>query len=173
MSAGPRFRARIAGTCYLITFVAGVLALKGMVAADLIAAAAYVGVTLLFYGLFTPVSRGLSGLAAILSLLGCTISVLNRLHLTSLGVNPLVFFGGYCLLIGYLIVRSRFLPRVLGVLMALGGLSWLTFASPALSARLAPYNLAPGMLGEGALTLWLLVAGLNEQRWMEQAATAP
>ena len=82
--------------------------------------------------------------------------------------NPLVFFGCYCLVIGYLIIRSTFLPRLLGALMAIGGLGWLTFASSALSTSLSPYNMLPGVLGETALTVWLLVAGVNVQRWKEQ-----
>src|SRR5690242_15291776 len=51
----------------------------------------------------------------------------------------LVFFGLYCLLIGYLIIRSIFLPRILGALMALAGLGWLTFLAPPLVHDLAPY----------------------------------
>jgi hypothetical protein len=81
----------------------------------------------------------------------------------------IVFFGFYCLLIGCLIVRSAFLPRLLGVLMAIGGVSWLTFLSPSLAASLAPWNLPPGILVEGSLTLWLLFAGVNVNRWREQA----
>src|SRR5260370_28564205 len=84
----------------------------------------------------------------------------------------LVFFGFYCLLIGYLIVRSTFLPRVLGVLMAFAGLGWLTFLSPPLANHLSPYNLASGVLGQGSLTLWLLVMGVNEPRWNEQSSAA-
>jgi hypothetical protein len=61
--------------------------------------------------------------------------------------------------------------------MAFGGVAWLTgsFASllsPPLANALSPYILAPGILGEGALTLWLLVVGVNPQRWKEQAAAA-
>jgi hypothetical protein len=56
--------------------------------------------------------------------------------------------------------------------MAFGGLGWLTFLSPQLAKDLSPYNLAPGMIGEGVLTVWLLTIGLNEQRWMEQAMAA-
>ena len=87
----------------------------------------------------------------------------------------LVFFGFYCLLIGYLIFRSTFLPRILGAAMTLAGLGWLTgsfasFLSPPFAIHLFPYIMLPGMLGEGALTVWLLVKGVNEQRWNEQAS---
>jgi hypothetical protein len=43
---------------------------------------------------------------------------------------------------------------------------------PSLSKLLYPYNLAPGMIGEAVLTLWLLAVGLNEQRWKEQHAAS-
>jgi hypothetical protein len=81
-----------------------------------------------------------------------------------------VFFGFYCLLIGYLIFRSSFLPRILGAGMALAGSGWLIFLSPALAKHVSPYNPAAG--GEVALTLWLIVAGVNAQRWKEQASAA-
>ena len=81
----------------------------------------------------------------------------------------MVFFGCYCLLIGYLIFKSAFLPRVLGVLMAFSGVACLTFLIPPLAHTLYPYNLAVDALGEMALTLWLLVMGVNPQRWKEQA----
>ena len=170
--ASPRLKARIAGVFYLITFVTGVIALvsvSGRFVANLIATASYIAVTLLFYGLFKPVNRSLSLLAAFVSLVGLAIGVLSMFHLVHFNINNLVFFGFYCLLIGYLIVRSTFLPRILGVLMAIGGLGWLTFLSPPLAQYLSPYNMAPGILGEGVLTVWLLVAGVNEQRWNEQA----
>jgi|HubBroStandDraft_4_1064222.scaffolds.fasta_scaffold09599_4 hypothetical protein len=84
----------------------------------------------------------------------------------------LVFFGFYCLLIGYLILRSTFLPRILGVLMAFAGLGWLTFLYPPLANDLDPYVRVPGIIGEGSLTVWLLVMGVNLQRWKEQAGAA-
>jgi hypothetical protein len=84
----------------------------------------------------------------------------------------LVFFGVYCLLIGYLIFRSAFLPRILGVVMALAGLGWLSFLSPPLGNHLSPYNLVLGFLAELSLMLWLLVKGVNVQRWKEQASAA-
>lgn len=84
----------------------------------------------------------------------------------------LVFFGFYCLLIGYLIFRSTFMPRILGVLMAFAGLSYLTFLSPPFAKYLSPYILVFPGLGEGLLMLWLLVMGVNVQRWKEQASAA-
>jgi len=159
----PAVIARIAGVFYLLTFVSGVIALvvRGTVGVSggLVAAACYVVVTLLFYDMFTPVNRKLSLLAAIVSLLGCANGILGPLGLAPFRINTLVFFGVYCLLIGYLIFKSDFLPRSLGALMALAGLGWLTFLAPPLAETLYPYNLAPGIIGEGALTLWLLAFG--------------
>jgi len=171
--ASPRRKARMAGVLYLITFLTGGVALfargrLGLVV-GLIAGACYIAVTLLFYYIFKPVNRSLSLLAALFSLVGCAIGPLSLFHLVSFHINSLVFFGFYCLLIGYLIFRSTFLPRILGVLMAFAGLGWLTFLSPPLANHLSPYIFAPGILGEGALTLWLLAIGVDEQQWKKQA----
>jgi hypothetical protein len=113
------------------------------------------------------VDKGLSFLAATVSLMGIVAGPLGVTR-----VNPLVFFGCYCLLIGYLIFRSTFLPKTLGALMALAGLGWLTFLSPPLAKALLPYNMAPGLIGEGSLTLWLLALGVNVPRWQAGAAAA-
>jgi len=228
--ASPHPRARITGAVYLLYFLTAVLGeffMKGLVvdgdaaatannilahqplfrlglATGLISTACYVAVTALFYGLFKPVNRSLSLLAAFFSLVGCAIlafaSVFQLAPLVVLGGSPylsvfkveqlralaliflelntqannicVVFFGVYCLLIGYLIFRSAFLPRILGVLMALAGLGWLTFLYPPLANHLSPYNLVLGFVAELAFCLWLLVMGLNVQRWKEQAGAA-
>ncbi len=88
----------------------------------------------------------------------------------------LVLFGSYNLLIGYLIVRSTFLPRILGVLLAISGVCYLinsfaNFLSPAFAAHLLPYILLPGG-ADLVVPLWLLVMGVNVQRWQEQASVA-
>jgi hypothetical protein len=82
----------------------------------------------------------------------------------------IVFFGFYCVLLGYLIFKSTFLPRIIGVLMALAGLGYLTLLAKPLADHLAPYNLLPAALGETSLMLWLLIVGLNSHRWKEQAS---
>jgi hypothetical protein len=103
---------------------------------------------------------------------------LQALALLFLKVNDhgagiaLVFFGFYALLTGYLILKSTFLPRILGMVSIFGGLGWLTFLYPPLGYRLFPYVALFGLLGATALILWLLVRGVNEQRWKEQADAA-
>jgi Domain of unknown function (DUF4386) len=100
---------------------------------------------------------------------------LQALALLFLKVNDrgaaiaLVFFGFYAILTGYLIVRSTFLPRILGIVSVLAGLGWLTFLYPPLGYRLFPYIAPLGLLGAALLLLWLLIFGVNEQRWKEQA----
>ena len=177
VDVSPRRKARIAGTFYLLTFLTGLPAffVRGRfgVALGLIAGACYIVVTLLFYYIFKPVNRNLSLLAAFVSLVGCAIGpAAAGFHLT-LQINPMVFFGFYCLLIGYLIFRSTFLPRILGVLLAISGLcyqidNFAGFLWPAFQAHLEPYILLPGV-AELLLALWLVVMGVNEQRWKERA----
>jgi hypothetical protein len=224
----PRLMARIAGACYLMNcalapgFYANarcvvpgnaaatatnMLAHEGLYrlgfAGNLVAIAAYVAVTALFYELFRPVNRTVSFLAALFSLVGCALLtvaslfqvapfvvlggaqylsvfaveqvyalalVLLKLYSQCFGIS-IVFFGFYCLLIGHLIWKSSFLPRILGAGMALAGLGWLTFLSPPFAQSLSPYILLSG-IGEAALTLWLLVAGVNAERWQAQAAAS-
>jgi hypothetical protein len=176
IAASPARYARLAGLFYLGTIVAGTLAVvlkAGAGAANVIASLCYVAVTVLFYFLFEPVHRALSLTAAGFSLVGCVVGAASSLEIAHIPINSLVIFGVYCLLIGSLIVRSTFLPRILGVLMAIGGAGWLTFAWPELSSRLAPFNMLPGVIGETALTIWLLVKGVDAAKWRAQASARP
>jgi len=69
-------------------------------------------------------------------------------------------------------MRSTFLPRILGVLMAFGGVVWLLYLSPPLVSRLSPYNTVAGLLGEALPMLWLMVMGVRSEglKQPEQAA---
>lgn len=84
----------------------------------------------------------------------------------------LVFFGFFDLLIGCLILKSTFLPRILGALMAFAGLGWLIFLVPPLANQVSHFILPLGFLVETLLMLWLLVKGVNIPRWQEQASAA-
>lgn len=97
------------------------------------------------------------------------------LRLQSVGYDlALAFFGLFCVLTGFLIFRSTFLPKAIGVLMAIAGACYLTnsfagFLVPAFRASLLPWLLLPCLIGELSLTLWLLVKGVDESRWLERA----
>ena len=84
----------------------------------------------------------------------------------------IVFFGFWCILTGYLIFRSTFLPRVLGVFVMISGLGWVTYLYPPLAHHLSLYIAAASALGEIPMELWLMVKGVNDQRWKEQASAA-
>ena len=179
LEASPGPKARITGVVYLLYFVTTVSAevfvgRSRVVAYDvvnIIAFAFYIAVTLLFYYMFKPVNRSLSLVAAVLSLAGCADGVLGLYNPAPSKMSPLIFFGPYCLLIGYLILRSTFLPRILGVLMVAAGLGWLLFLS-SLAKRLSSYIEVVGIVAEASLMFWLLVMGVNVQRWKEQASAA-
>lgn len=171
----PRLKARIAGVFYVLAVLTAIVGegfLRGRLAytSGLMAVACFVVVTLVFYSLFKPVSSGLTFLATLSNLIGLSLEALE-LHFRGANV-ALIFHGLYCILIGLLILRSAFLPRAVGVLMVVGGLAWLTDLSIPLTNNLAPYNVAVGFLGEGLTMLWLLIIGVNAQRWYDQAQTA-
>jgi hypothetical protein len=141
-----------------------------------------------FFGLVASVVQAISSLfhLAPLFLLGgapylrvFTVEQLQALALVFLRLRAaayhnigLVFFGLYLLLVGILILRSTFLPRILGVLMVLAGLSYVLFLSPPLVRSLQPYILVFPGVGQISLCLWLLAMGVNVQRWKEQAGAA-
>jgi hypothetical protein len=83
-----------------------------------------------------------------------------------------VFYGVDELASGILFFRSRFIPRILGLMLALSGICYFThgflsFLAPSLDNHLYPYILFPCLPGEGLSSLWLTFAGLNMTRWKE------
>lgn len=100
-----------------------------------------------------------------------------RLH--TLGYDlAFVFFGSALILLGTLILKSTFMPRVIGAMVAIDGAGYLTFAlatylSPPLAVRLHPFlPFVTAAIGELPLVLWLLVKGVDATRWEAQAAAA-
>jgi Domain of unknown function (DUF4386) len=73
----------------------------------------------------------------------------------------LVFFGIYCLMLGWLVWRSGFLPKAIGALMTLAGVCYILnsiadLTAPAFARMLSPHLMDPTLIGEAALALWLL-----------------
>ncbi len=188
--ASPRLRARIAGVLYMIIFIAAPSGAENATLVKMtITLACDTGVALLFYSLLKPVSKNLSLLAAVFRLIFVAVMTVNSLNYfglldlfkgahSSAAFNTgydiaLVPFGVHCLVTGYLIFQSNFLPRIIGILIALAGLGYLAFVWPPLGDRLfVPYILVPGLVGEGSLTLWLILIGVNAERWTQQASAA-
>jgi len=186
----PGLKARIAGILYLLIFIAAPSgAATATPAKMIITLACDTSVALILYDLLKPAGMRLSLLAAFFRLIFVAVMTVNSLNYFGLldhfknahsaaafnkgyGI-AMVPFGIHCLLIGYLIFNSIFLPRILGILMALAGLAYLIFLWPPLRRHLFfPYILIPGVVGEGSLTLWLLVMGVNVQRWKQQDGAA-
>ena len=97
-----------------------------------------------------------------------------REHGYGFGIS-LIFFGCACLVVGYLIIRSGFLPKTIGVLMQIAGLCYLTnsFAlllNPEFASRIFPAILVPAFIGEASLCLWLIAWGVNVEKWKQWAA---
>lgn len=173
LDANPRRFARIAGGFYLLVFVFGITALRTSgdtrFAANLLAAAVYYVVTVMLYQLFKPVSRTGSLVTALFSFTALTIGVLSDFGVVRFPINTLVLFGAYCIGLGSLTLKATFLPRAIGVLLIVAGLGWLTYVHPPLAQSLGAFALAPGMIGEGVLTIWLLAVGVDPERWRQHA----
>jgi uncharacterized protein DUF4386 len=82
----------------------------------------------------------------------------------------LIFFGVVCIINGYLIFKSGYFPKLIGVMMQVAGVCYLlnSFAlivAPAFADRLFPLVLIPSFIGELSLCLWLIKKGVNVEKW--------
>jgi uncharacterized protein DUF4386 len=99
------------------------------------------------------------------------------LHENGFGIG-LIFFGISCLVTAYLMFRSGYFPRFLGVLQGIAGLCYLinSFAQlllPSLQEKLVPAILIPAFIGEFGTCVWLIVKGLNLSKWDERVRMGP
>ena len=95
------------------------------------------------------------------------------LRVNATGTMPAVaFFGISILLNGYLIFRSTFLPRWLGALMMLSSLGWLAYFYPPLGSRTFMFAALMSLANAAVMIFWLLVKGVNEEKWRTLAADA-
>jgi hypothetical protein len=107
-----------------------------------------------------------------------TVSQLQELSTIFLKLNSqcfeinLVFFGLWVVLTGYLIFRSKLLPKLLGILFMIAGLGWLFFLYPPFAHQIFPLIAVASAIGEVPLELWLMVKSINSERWKEQVDAA-
>jgi hypothetical protein len=175
-------------------------------AAHMIPIVCNVALVVILYDLFKIVDRRIALMMVFYSLVGTAVESANLLNqftplvlldraqalgtdrLQDLAYAPLglvsigydiqqVVYAFYLLAAGYLVFKSTFVPRVIGVLLAIGAVAYLiySFASllaPAFSAQLVPYIQLPSLIGEASLSLSLLAVGVNVRRWREQASQA-
>ena len=103
---------------------------------------------------------------------------LQTVSLILLNVNDrgagvaLGFFGIETVLEGWLILRSTFLPRWLGALTIVAGIGWLAFLSPTLGYVMFNVIALVALIGSVATIGWLLVKGVDEERWWLAEASA-
>jgi hypothetical protein len=100
------------------------------------------------------------------------VSIFLSLHEMAFSIS-LMFFGLYCSLLGWMVTRSVFMSRGVGVFMVAAGMSYMLysfayFALPSLAAWLSSYALLFGSIGELSLTAWLLVVGIDSVKWNQQ-----
>jgi hypothetical protein len=173
-----RAAARRAGILWLIVIIVSIISVAEQSTQPRLAFAAtqlggvcYLGVTVLLYELFRSIRSSVSAFGAACGIAGVACGA--ALDMVPSGAQAqgfaisMVFFGAQILTIGYLITRSTLIPRALGVLLVLGGLSYLIFSftsflSPAVGTRIMPFIIPIAILGEGSLTVWLLIKGVKQ-----------
>jgi hypothetical protein len=183
-----RTLARIAGALYLVNIILGAFAVgfapsipgayRLGVAAHVVIGLTNVPLALIFYELFRVVSRRLAVLVVFFTLVATSIEMaFVAAQLPSHSVSAAgydvssIFFALYGVTAGWLTMRSGFLPRVVGALLVVGSLCYFGYGftdilAPAAASRLVPWIQLPSLVGELSFTLWLLIAGVNLERWL-------
>jgi hypothetical protein len=147
-----------------------------------------VPVMLILYLLLSPVNRNVARLALLFNVIQTATLVANQLTLVAAGLlSPdqpaladvairtysfgeplgLVFFAFTCVLEGYLIRHSGYVPWILGLLMQIAGVayvanSFLLLLAPDLATIIF---LIPTVVAELSLALWLVARGVDVARW--------
>ena len=134
-------------------------------------------VSKIFLLLVEPALNGSGGLADGSQKLGFALARF-ALQAHDIAFNiTLLLFGCACLVSGYLIRRSRFLPRLVGWLMQMAGAcylvaSWAALFAPGFASQITPWILLPPLIGESSLCLWLLIRGVDVTKWREAIAAS-
>ena len=167
------------------------------IATDLIMHVLDIPIMLIIYILLRPVNKNLALLALLFNLIQTAVLVANKLNLVAallqsqsaelhaqmyislklhdigFGIG-LIFFGFTCLVNGYLIFRSDYLPRAIGVMLQIAGLcylinSFVLLLAPKFASIIFPSILIPAFIGELSFCLWLIVKSVDAEKWNENS----
>lgn len=99
-----------------------------------------------------------------------------KAHEFGFGVG-LIFFGVACLINGYQMIRSGYIPKAIGVLLHVAGWSYLINSSamllaPSLWGAISPAILMPALVGELALSVWMIWKGVDLAQWHQRVGPA-
>ena len=103
---------------------------------------------------------------------------LSSIRMSAIGFTvSMVYFGFQCGTVGYLIARSGFMPKVIGILLAIGGSfyvisSFATFLALPAGSMLSQAVVPAAFIGEGSTTLWLLFRGVDVEKWRQRAGSS-
>jgi hypothetical protein len=127
--------------------------------------------------LYFAASRVLAGTNYLKTFSPDQLNTLALLFVKVSGVGQEVFsmyYGVACILLGYLIFRSSFLPKLLGVLLAISGVGFVvkTFTMVLAPAYSSPFLLIPTLVTVLILTAWLLIKGVDVAKWQERTVRA-
>ncbi len=165
------------------------------IALDVVMQLCDVPVMLILFLLLSPVNKSVALLALLFNIVQTATLVANQLTLvaaellaadqatlTDVAIAAysygealgLVFFGFTLLAVGYLIRHSGYLPRLVGLLIQIGGVSYvvnsvLVLLAPGLENIVF---LIPAFIAELSLALWLLVKGVDTAKWEARARSA-
>jgi len=104
-------------------------------------------------------------------------SLLLKSHALGYGIG-LLLFGPFFLISGYLIFRSTYLPRAIGILYQIGGLAYMAngfvlVLAPSFASQIFSIMVVPAFVGESSFCLWLIVKGVNMDKWNLRLGAQP
>jgi len=177
--------AHMTGVVYLAYFAASILGLvlvshelPGGLTVNCLSDVLYVVTAFMLYRLLRVASQVTALVALACCLIGCTMDLLRQIHHGWERIDPLLFFGPYCILLGVLLLRADFLPQWIGWPLIAAGVGWLAYLMPAVALHGKVVIFPLGFVAEFELMLWLLAKGVAEGRWAEaevrrNSATGP
>lgn len=146
---------------------------------------------LMLYRLFVSVNRSVAKILVLLAMLGVPIALLNEVNhgaillvlynpdisssfvMLFLGIHHYgviiagIFWGLWLLPMGYLVYKSNFMPKIIGIALMIGCFGYLADSFIYILEPNFGFQFAQFMfIGEAMIAFWLLIMGVNEEKWL-------